>query len=300
VLHDRLVIWRGPLPADLGKKPEILLELCEQLGCAEVYIDSLKDAAVKISDDEFGGNLNRAIQMCIAEGVDVAGLHHQRKRTSGGEKPKSLDDIYGSTWIPAGAGSVILLWGAAGDAIVELVHLKQPINEIGPLHLEHDHRKGRTTVFRGFDALVFLRNRGAQGSTSTEAARAMFEKTDVTDNQRKKAQRQMEALVHRGYATRTEPVLGGTGGSEGARYHYVEGVLGAPDMSTGQGFSEASTAGAPDTPDIRDESPAQSTGHVTGQHRTALAPDTAPPFNRGAGVGEPSSEPEDEAFEVPF
>ncbi len=195
---------------------------------------------------------------------------------------------------------MILLWGAAGDSIVELVHLKQPINEIGPLHLEHDHRHGRTTVFRGFDALVFLRNRGAQGSTSTEAARAMFEKADVSDNQRKKAQRQLEGLVHRGFATRTEPVLGGTGGSEGARYHYVEGVLGAPDMSTGQGFSGGSTTGAPDTPDTEDESPAQSTGHVTGQHRTAPAPDTAPPFNRGAGVGEPESQPEDDDWEPPF
>jgi hypothetical protein len=34
--------------------------------------------------------------------------------------------------ITAGAGSVVLLWGAAGDPIVEWRHLKQPAAEVGP------------------------------------------------------------------------------------------------------------------------------------------------------------------------
>jgi hypothetical protein len=58
-------------------------------------MDSLKDAAVKLVDDEVGGNVNRAIQHCNAQGVDVAVLHHQRKGERG-EKPTTLADVYGS------------------------------------------------------------------------------------------------------------------------------------------------------------------------------------------------------------
>lgn len=220
VLNERLVIWRGPPPLDVAKHPGILFELCRQADADTLVVDSVKDAAIKLSDDEVGAAFNRAVQAATVEGVEVICLHHQRKGQNG-TMPKSLEDVYGSTWLTAGAGSVLLLWGAAGDLEVEMLHLKQPVNDIGPLRLLHDHGTGTTTVSRGFDALAFLRHR-ARGATATEAAVAMFEKSTPTENERKKAQRRLDRLVSDALATRTDPEKGGAEGTTPAKYHAVE------------------------------------------------------------------------------
>ena len=91
--------------------------------------------AAPLSNDDVGSAVNRAIAGVIAQEIEFAGNHHQRKATSENKKPTSLNDVFGSVWITAGAGSVILLWGEAGDPIVELTHLKQPADEVGPLEL---------------------------------------------------------------------------------------------------------------------------------------------------------------------
>jgi len=141
LLDERLVVWEGPLQFDLGRVPEHLRETVNEAGAGDVFLDSLKDAAVKLTDDEVGGNVNRAMQLCVADGIEVVGMHHQRKG-QGGSRPTTLEDVYGSTWITAGAGSVVLLWGSAGDPIVDLAHLKQPAAEVGPHRIEHDHFTG--------------------------------------------------------------------------------------------------------------------------------------------------------------
>lgn len=221
VLDDRLVIWKGPPPADVAKSPGILVELCRQADADTLVIDSVKDAAIKLSDDETGAAFNRAVQAVTVEGTEVVCLHHQRKG-QGGEKPKSLEDVYGSTWLTAGAGSVLLLWGKAGDPIVELHHLKQPAADVGPLTLTHDHAAGTTTIARGWDALEWLRHRGPMGGTAKDAAIQLYEKSTPTDNERRKAQRRLDALVERGLATRTEAVRGGADGTQAARYQAAD------------------------------------------------------------------------------
>lgn len=217
ILDDRLIVWKGPPPADVAKHPGILVELARSAGADTLVIDSVKDAALKLSDDETGGAVNRAIQAVTVEGIEVVALHHQRKG-QGGDKPKSLADVYGSTWLTAGAGSVLLLWGAPGDLVVELVHLKSAVAEIGPLKLAHDHGAGTTTISAGFDALAWLRNRDTNGGTAMDAARQMFEKSSPTDNERRKAQRRLDALVAKGLAIRTDGAKGGLEGSTPARY----------------------------------------------------------------------------------
>jgi replicative DNA helicase len=220
LLEDLLVVHEGPLPLDLGRVPEQLLDIVLNAGAGSVFIDSMKDAAVKITDDEVGGNLNRAIQYVLRDGIDVVGLHHQRKG-QGGTKPTSLEDVYGSTWITAGAGSVVLLWGAAGDPIVELRHLKQPAGEVGPLKIETDHSVGLSTLFRGqVDALMVMRNMPG-GLTAVELARLMFECEKPNDNQRKKAQRSLDRLVRDKLAHKSPYVAAGDGGAVGAKYHAV-------------------------------------------------------------------------------
>jgi hypothetical protein len=78
-LADRLVVLPGPIPADLGREPATLIGLAKTHDCDVVIVDSLKDAAVKLSDDEAGGNVNRAIPACNAHDVDVLvpGCQHQ-------------------------------------------------------------------------------------------------------------------------------------------------------------------------------------------------------------------------------
>jgi len=221
VLDDRLVVWPGPPPKDLAAMPELLVHLARAAGADTVFLDSLKDVAIGLSDDAVGAGLNRAMQACVAEGVQVAALHHQRKGV-GGARPKTLEDLYGSTWIAAGAGSVVLLWGQAGDPIVELVHLKQPAEEVGPLKIEHDHHAGVSTVTRGFDVLRYLTLRSG-GATTIGVARAMFERTEPTDAQRAKARRQLDRLVREGLATTLSGgASGGAGGTSGTVFVAVD------------------------------------------------------------------------------
>ena len=204
--------------------PELLVHMARAAGADTVFLDSLKDVAIGLSDDAVGAGLNRAMQACVAASVQVSGLHHQRKGQNG-TRPKSLEDLYGSTWIAAGAGSVILLWGQAGDPIVELVHLKQPAEEVGPLKIEHDHHAGVSTVTRGFDALRFLQLRRG-GATAIDVARAMFEKTDPTEAQRAKAKRQVDRLVREGLAKAAgSGQAGGAGGTPATVYVALDSDL---------------------------------------------------------------------------
>jgi replicative DNA helicase len=223
LLRERLIVREGPLPLDLGRAPEILVETVEDAGAGSVFIDSLKDAAVKLTDDEAGGNINRAFQFCNAAGIDVTVLHHQRKG-QGGARPKTLEDVYGSSMITNGAGSVILLWGAAGDCIVELTHLKPPADPVGPLKIEFNHDLGEVSIYRGnLDPLTVLRQR-PKGLTSMDLARLQFECEKPNDNQRKRAQRALDRLVGQGHARKTEYVPGGAGGVTAVAYFATDSI----------------------------------------------------------------------------
>ncbi len=221
-LDELLLVWEGPLPLDLGKAPTALLELVREVDAGTVIIDSLKDACVKLTEDESGGNYNRAIQHVIADEREVLGLHHQRKG-QGGARPNTLEDVYGSTWITAGAGSVLLLWGAAGDPIVGVKHLKQPAAEIGPLKIEHDHLTGRSSIYRGVaDPPLVLKNNHANGIDASGLARVMFEVDKPNDLQRKKAERSLDRLVKDGFAYRSDCSRAADGTMSGRRYYITD------------------------------------------------------------------------------
>jgi replicative DNA helicase len=215
-LSCRLVVWQGPPERDLARHPEDLLAMARRAHAGTIIVDSLKDAAIGLADDEVGAGWNRAVQTCLAEGIDVIVLHHQRKAQQG-SRPKAIDDVYGSTWITAGAGSVILLWGSPGDSVVELVHLKQPVGPVGPLQIEHDHQSGTSTVVDGFDLLRALRS-APGGLTAPDVARQWFTTAEADNNQRRRAKRALDALVDKGLAYRKEPTKGGFGGADAATY----------------------------------------------------------------------------------
>lgn len=201
VLTERLAIWKGPPPADFAKQPATLAQMAEQADADTVIVDSLKDAALGLDKDEGGAGYNRARQMALTAGVELVELHHQRKAQNG-SAPSRLDDVYGSAWLTAGAGSVMLLWGEAGDPVVAMRHLKQPMSEIGPLHLAHDPQRGITTVHHSVSLLALATRR--DGVTALQAAEAITESKKPSPAEREKARRRLDRLVADGHLTRTD------------------------------------------------------------------------------------------------
>lgn len=220
LLDDRLVIWKGPPPLDFARHPGTLLEMAQAAGADTVIVDSLKDVALKLTDDEVGAGYNAARQRALVDGVELVELHHQTKRGAGGVgKPNTLADVYGSVWITAGAGSVLLVWGAAGDSVVEANHLKQPAEEVGPLQVLHDHAAGRTRVSRDADPLTLLA--ATPGLTAAQLASYLY----VPDGSRQpkaneveKGRRKLEGLVRKGLARREGASRGAVGGPPSSTY----------------------------------------------------------------------------------
>jgi replicative DNA helicase len=214
LLRERLIVHRGPLPFELTQEPAWRLRnWIEEQGATELLIDSLKDIAPKLSDDEVGLTLSRAFQEVVAGGLELAVLHHQRKQSQGAPAPKTLADVYGSRWLTACMGSVALLWGQPGDLVVDFRHLKQPIEEVGPFHVLHDHTRGTTTVHGQVSLDELLTASGPAGLTVKYAAETMFE--NDSPNSIEKARRRLEALVAKGHAERCDTPDEGL-----ARYRY--------------------------------------------------------------------------------
>jgi replicative DNA helicase len=197
LLNERLRIWKGPLPFDLAGDPSRLTALARSEGVGTVVIDSLKDVALDLVKDEVGSRVNLAVQELVAADIEACVIHHQRKGRDG-QRPKKLEDVYGSRWLTAGMGSVLLVWGEPGDLVVDLNHLKQPSEEIGPLQLLHDHGKGRTTIYDEIDLLALAEAAGAEGLLVFDAAGAMFRTDQPDKNEIEKARRRLDRLADQG------------------------------------------------------------------------------------------------------
>lgn len=204
VLDERLVAWDGPPLRDLAKHPDALLELAQQVGADTVVLDSLKDAAIGLTEDEVGSGYNRARQLCLAYGVEVMELHHTVKKGDNGSAPNKLEHVYGSAWITAGAGSVVSLHGQPGDPIVQWRHLKQPAEEVGPFKLSHDHELGVSSIWDAADVLALARQAGDEGVTARGVAVVMFDKAKPSDNDVQKARRKLDGFVKKGELIRTD------------------------------------------------------------------------------------------------
>jgi AAA domain len=210
-LDQRLLVWKGPPPFDIVKKPSALADFAESHGVGTLVIDSLEDLASKLSDDEVGGKVNAAFQDVLARGIELLCSHHQRKAQAGANVPKRLADVYGSRWLTAGMGSVFMLWGEAGDLEIECMHLKQPDEELGPWKLLHDHNAGRTVIVDQVNLLDLVGARGGDGLTADQGAALIFDNPTPTRNEVEKARRRLEKLTDQGFLTRSgeapEPVI---------------------------------------------------------------------------------------------
>ena len=259
LIDQRLIVWKGPPAVDLARQPTHLLELVRAANADTVVIDSAKDVALKLSDDETGQGFNQALQHCVAEGVEVMVFHHQTKRGGGGTgKPNTLADVYGSAWLTAGMGSVMLLWGDAGDPVVELIHLKQPAEPIGPLRISHDHQAGISTLAEGLSIFELLRRKPL---SAREVADAMYGSTTRANVE--KARRKLAKLVADSHVIElAAPDSGGAGGGgQGTRYGLrthqtdppgaVHGAVHAPDP-TDDPHDTASRSTPPDHEAVHD------------------------------------------------
>lgn len=194
LLDSRLRIWAGPPPVTLTDHPERLAEMCEQAGAGTVVVDSLKDTG-SVVDDEGGTGWNRARQLALAAGVEVLELQHPRKLPEGQTMPR-LEDSYGSTWITAGAGSVLALGGRAGDRVVKLEHLKQPAEAWGPAEMAHDHVGGRSHVVERVDLVAHAAASGPV--TVAVAAQLLTGTTEPARRDKEAARRKLNELTDRG------------------------------------------------------------------------------------------------------
>lgn len=254
---ERLTFWKGPPPQDLARYPDLLTEMARQAGADTVVVDSLKDAAIGLSEDDVGASYNRARQTALAAGVQVLELHHLVKRGPNGARPSKLEDLYGSVWLTAGAGSVVLLWGAAGDPIVELSHLKQPSEHVGPLRVIHDHDTGTSSIWEATDPLTVVTLAGPGGVTAQRLAAAIFETDKPDRNEVEKARRKLEKLVKDGLVAGSEGVTPAGGGKAQMVYRAITDPITHPserepitqpasnhaqDKSAGQAITDPITA----------------------------------------------------------
>jgi replicative DNA helicase len=194
LLNARLRIWRGPPPQDLARNTTMLAELCILADADTCLIDSLKDAALKLTDDETGSGWNRSRQIAIEAGTQLTELHHPRKGQDGNRKPSKLDDLYGSRWISAGAGSVVSLWGQAGDPIVELTHLKPPVEALGPWRVTIDNTTGEIARDKPINLVEQVYGRGSNGITAEQAATLLYGADKPTRAEIGKATRKLDKL----------------------------------------------------------------------------------------------------------
>lgn len=208
-ISGRLLIRPGPPIADIAKYPGLLAAMARKADAAIVYVDSLKDAAIGLSSDEVGAAYNRARQELLAAGIQLCELHHNRKTTIG-NTPGSVTEVYGSTWIAAGAGSIVNLVGEPGDPIIGFRHVKQPLNEVGPWRLRNDMDKGRITIDHQVDLIQLARYALPDGLTAVGAAAALFDVEKPTKSQVEKARYRLDKLVN---ATLLVRVDGSRGGS---------------------------------------------------------------------------------------
>lgn len=230
ILKDRLAVWNGPLPVDVLRAPESMAEWIQrQFGSdvSDVHADSLKDIAARLSDDAVGSGINSAIQEVVARGINWVGLHHQRKANGENRNPSQLADVYGSRWLTAGHGSVLMLARTGNDdkELVELRQLKEPMNKVRPMLLRHNGATGRTTVVvESQQPDQILREAGEGGATASQVAAAMFGKalSEVKDAERKRASRALEAMARREQATKQPGTKGGAGGTTASRYIWIE------------------------------------------------------------------------------
>jgi hypothetical protein len=213
ILGRRLFVWKGAVPVGVVRDPVSLLAWVERLGeqlgtrIGTVVFDSAKDIAPALSKDEVGSAVDHALRHLSDAGVQVLVLHHLRKAQgeSRSGKPRGLDEVFGSTWLTGGSGSVLLLWGEPGELVVELSTLKPIADPVGPFDVVVDHDRGAMTADPQVDPADLLRAAGPTGLSALELVRELNWQARSNERAAKqRARRALDRLVEDGVADRED------------------------------------------------------------------------------------------------
>ncbi|MEU4639580.1 AAA family ATPase [Micromonospora sp. NPDC023814] len=200
IIKERLVIHKGPLPFDVTIDKDALADLAQSHGATTIFIDSLKDVCSKPSNEESANGYNTARQEAIARGIEWVEDHHNRKASDDNKTPNTIEDVYGSRWLTAGAGSVICLWGEAGSTSVKLTQLKSPGGFLQPQDLTINHATGEMGAHVALGIMDVIRNGGKEGITVADAARFWTGKDKPTKTEMEGARGKLNRLVKQGTA----------------------------------------------------------------------------------------------------
>ncbi|AEK09529.1 DNA primase/helicase [Mycobacterium phage LittleE] len=206
LISGKLFIRPGPPINNIASDPSLLLRMAEAVGAGTVYIDSVKDFAIGLSSDEVGALYNQARQWLVSAGIEVCELHHMKKFNV--DSTGGMGDVYGSTWITSGTGSVIVLAGEPGDLAIRFRHVRQPADEVGPFHLLLNPDTGDFEV-RRCDLLVSAKNAGAGGLSAETAAMDLYETKKPRPAQKAAAERQLGKMVAKGLLIKMDSPHGG-------------------------------------------------------------------------------------------
>lgn len=201
VIRERLTIWEGPLPGDITTDKRLLISMAERFGRTRIVVDSIKDVLPNASDEARAGGYNIARQESLAEGLEWVELHHNRKSGADNKEPNTLDDVYGSRWITAGAGSVLSLFGQPGEIVLRLAHLKPLGEPIFPTWVQIERHSGLVTVHEEVGLDELLRRAGANGITAEDATRQLYgieEKRKPTKSQIQNVRNKLNRMITAG------------------------------------------------------------------------------------------------------
>lgn len=178
-LTERLLFHKGPLPVSLTSSDEhrdYLRDLALKYGAGAIVVDSIKDVLPDASDEKSAGRYNSARQSALAAGVEWIELHHNRKANGTNKAPNTLEDVYGSRWLTAGAGSVISLWqDEPGSPVISLSHLRASGEKWRDTTLILDPEAGTLTT-EAQETLEEFARRNPKGFTVMQATAALHPK----------------------------------------------------------------------------------------------------------------------------
>lgn len=217
-LRDHLIVHDGPLPFELTAGKDALADMAQERKGSDIFVDSLKDYCPKPSDDESANGYNRSRQECIARGMQWVEDHHNRKMQQGQKPTNAIDDVYGSRWLTAGAGSVVSMWvDEEGSTAVHVKQVKSPGEFVPELEVRVHKADGTMGASVHLDPVAQIRAAGTAGITVADYARM----TGLTPNA---ARNQLNTRCKQGVLEKLDPVPGADGPESMVRFRTILGV----------------------------------------------------------------------------
>lgn len=208
ILDQRLVIEHNRQIWAPQADHQLIWRACQQARAGVVLLDSTKDVADgPLKDEPAAKAFMDAIQVCIANDVDVLMLHHPRKgaRDSTGQE-ESIDGVYGSTWLTAGSGSVLLVDGEPGFGTITIQQLKAPATFVEKMNVVVTYDTGHLERANRVDLADMLQRFYPEAAEVKLIAAFLTGKNtdDLTRGEIQKARREANKLVEYGLAVKLD------------------------------------------------------------------------------------------------